>query len=111
MRILVESKTLEVTQPLREFTKEQASKLNKLGQRISKVQVSLEQRVAKSKRDRNALVKYVVNVPGKTLVTKCKAADMYNAIIDATDKVIRQTRKFKEKRLTKRKRNLSPDMS
>jgi len=77
--------------------------LNKLGQRISKVQVSLEQRVAKSKRDQNALVKYVVDLPGKTLVIKSKAADMYEAIVDATNKVIRRTRKFKEKRLTKQR--------
>ncbi len=104
MRILVASKTLEVTQPLREFTKEQAAKLEKLGQRISKVQVSLDQRVAKSKRDRNSLVKYVVDLPGKTLVTKCKGADMYEAIVDATDKVIRQTRKFKEKKLTQQRK-------
>jgi len=103
MRILVASKTLEITQPLRNFTKQQASKLNKLGQRISKVQVSLEQRVAKSKRDQNALVKYVVDLPGKTLVIKSKAADMYEAIVDATNKVIRRTRKFKEKRLTKQR--------
>lgn len=104
MRVLIASKTFEVTQPLREFTKKQASKLSKLGTKISKVQVYLEKRVAKSKRDRNALVKYVVNLPGKTLVTKCKAADMYEAVIDATNRVIRQTRKFKEKRLTKQRR-------
>jgi len=104
MRILIASKTLEITKAMRDFANEQALKLDKLGQRISKVQVFLEQRVAKSKRDKNALVKYVVNLPGKTLVIKCKAADMYDAIIDATDKVMRQTRKFKEKRLTKQRR-------
>lgn len=103
MRILIASKTLKITQSLREFAREQALRLNKLGQRVSKVQVFLEQRVAKSKRDRNALVKYVVSLPGKTLVTKRKAADMYEGIIDATDRAIRQTRKFKEKRLTKQR--------
>jgi len=103
MRILIASKTLEITKAMRDFANEQALKLNKFGQRISKVQVFLEQRVAKSKRDRNALVKYVVSLPGKTLVIKCKAADMYDAIIDATNKVMRQTRKFKEKRLTKQR--------
>jgi len=103
MRILIASKTLEITKAMRDFANEQALKLDKLGQRISKVQVFLERRVAKSKRDRNALVKYVVSLPGKTLVIKCKAADMYDAIIDATNKVMRQTRKFKEKRLTKQR--------
>ncbi|MBT3249463.1 MAG: ribosome-associated translation inhibitor RaiA [Candidatus Pacebacteria bacterium] len=103
MRILIASKTLEITTAMREFAHEQALKLDKLGQRISKVQVFLDQRVAKSKRDRNALVKYVVNLPGKTIVIKTKAADMYDAIVDATDKVFRQTRKFKEKRLTKQR--------
>ncbi len=105
MRILVASKTLKITQSLREFANQQALKLEKLGQRISKVQVFLEQRVAKSKRDRNALVKYVVNLPGKTLVTKYRGRDMYEAIIDATNRMIRQTRKFKEKRLTKQRRS------
>lgn len=104
MRILIASKTLEITKSLRAFTREQALKLDRLGQRISKVQIFLEQRVAKSKRDRNALVKYVVDLPGKTLVIKYKAADMYEAIVDATDRAIRQTRKFKEKRLTKQRR-------
>jgi len=103
MRILIASKTLEITQSLREFTHEQALKIGKFGKRVSKVQVFLEKRVAKSKRDQNALVKYVVNLPGKTLVIKSKAADMYDAIVDATDKMIRQTRKFKEKRLTKQR--------
>ena len=103
MRILIASKTLEVSPPLRRFAQEQALRLSKLEQRISKVRVSLEKRVQKSKRERNALVKYVVNLPGKTLVTKVKAPDMYQAIIDATDRAIRQTRKFKEKRLTKQR--------
>lgn len=103
MRIIVASKTMELTQALREFTQEQAHKLAKLEQNISKVQVFLEKRVAKSKRDRNALVKYVVSLPGKTVVIKTKAADMYEAITDATHKVFRQTRKFKEKRLTKQR--------
>jgi ribosomal subunit interface protein len=103
MRILIASKTLEITKAMRDFANDQARKLDKFGQRISKVQVFLERRVAKSKRDRNALVKYVVSLPGKTLVIKCKAADMYDAIIDATNKVMRQTRKFKEKRLTKQR--------
>ncbi|MBU0576651.1 ribosome-associated translation inhibitor RaiA [Patescibacteria group bacterium] len=104
MRVLIASKTLKVTQSLRKFAKEQALKLEKLGQRISKVQVFLEKLVTNSKRDRNALVKYVVDLPGETLVTKCKGADMYKALTNATDKVIRQTRKFKEKRLKKQRR-------
>lgn len=103
MRILIASKTLELTKSMRRFAHYQASKLSKLSQRISKVQIFLDQQVAKSKRDRNALVKYVVNLPGKTLVIKCKAADMYEAMTDATDKVVRQVRKFKEKRLSKQR--------
>lgn len=103
MRVLINSQTLEVTQALRDFTKEQTAKLEKLGQRINQVRVSLEQRVAKSKRDRNALVKYIVDIPGNKVVIKTKAADMYEAIVDATDKVMRKIRKDKEKRLTKQR--------
>lgn len=99
MQIQVASKTLKVTRALRQFASDQAAKLQKPNQRISKVRISLDQPAKGTKRDRNALVKYVVSLPGKTVVMKHKAHDMYEAIVETTDKVVRQVRKIKEKRL------------
>lgn len=102
MQVQVASKTLKVTQALRDFAKQQASKLQKLHQRITKIQIFLDKRTH-SKRDRNALVKYVVSLPGKTIVLKRKAHDMYEAIVDATDQTLRSLRKTKEKQMAKQR--------
>jgi ribosomal subunit interface protein len=100
MRVHIASKTLEITRALRAFTREQASKLDKINSRIIKVQVFLEKQVKGSKREDNALVKYVVSVPGKTVVIRRAAKDMYEAIAMATDRVIRHVRKLKERQHT-----------
>ncbi len=101
MQIQIASKTLEITNALRQFASDQADKLHKFNQQIFKVRISLDQLAKGTKRDRNALVKYVVSIPGKTVVMKHKAHDMYDAIVESTEKVTRQLRKIKEKRLKK----------
>lgn len=104
MRVLVASKTLEITQALREFAYEQTQKLDKLNQRISQIKIFLDQQARKTKRSRNALVKLVISLPGKTVVIRHKAHDMYEALVEATDKTVRQVRKLKEKRLAQQRR-------
>lgn len=103
MGIIVASQTLHVTQALKRFAQEQAQKLLKLNQRISKVQIFLEQEVKAAKRESNAIVKYIVTLPGKQLVIRHRAHDMYQGIVDTTDRVFRQVRKLKERRQTTRK--------
>jgi ribosomal subunit interface protein len=98
MRIQIASKTVEITKALRSFTREQAAKLDKVNQKISRIQIFLDKQVKGSKRENNALVKYVVSVPGKTIVIRRAADDMYKAIGLATDRVIRHVRKLKERR-------------
>lgn len=105
MRVFVASKTLDLTRALREFAHRQAGKLDKLNLRITKTQIFVDQWAQKTKQDRNALVKCVVSLPGKTVVIKHKAYDMYEAIVAATDKIVRQVRKIKEKRRDQERRN------
>ena len=107
MRILIASKTLTITQALRAFAIEQASKLQKLHQRIGKVQISLDHKVTGSKRDQNAIIKYVVSLPGKTIVVRTMASDMYEGIVDATNAAMRQVRKMKEKQIQFSRKSLS----
>lgn len=103
MHVIVQS-TLPVTDGLHQVIEQQAKKLDRLGLRINKAQIFLET-LGKKKNDiKNASVKYAISLPGKKrVVVKRAAADMYEAIVEATDRVVRQLRKVKEKRIDKRR--------
>ena len=105
MKVIVRSKTLEVTKALRNFIGQQAQKIAKTGQKISKITVFLES-IARKKNDlRSATVKFDIDIPGKNVVVKRHAQDMYVAIVDAANRARRYIRKTKEKRLTKKRHN------
>ncbi|PIR59236.1 MAG: ribosomal subunit interface protein [Candidatus Pacebacteria bacterium CG10_big_fil_rev_8_21_14_0_10_56_10] len=99
MRIIVQSKTVRVTQALRAFVRKQALKMLK-HQRVIGVRVYLETVAKRSNDPQGTTVKYQVEVPGKDIVVKRQAADLYQAIASATRRALRQVRKAKEKRIT-----------
>jgi ribosomal subunit interface protein len=104
MNVIVQSKTLEVTDALRSFCEKQASKVARFSQKISSVSIYIEN-IAKKKNDPEAAsVQYAVNIPGQMLVVKRRATDMYEAIVDATNGIMRQVRKEKEKRIGKKRK-------
>lgn len=105
MRVIVRSKTLEVTKALRDFIVKQAEKVAKSGQKISQITVFLESITRKKNDLRSSSVKFHIDVPGKNIVVKRQAQDMYVAIVDAADRASRYIRKTKEKRLTKKRQN------
>lgn len=111
MKVIIRSKTLEVTKALQAFIKKQAQKLTKSGQRISKITVFLET-VRRKKNDSSAAtVKFHVDIPGKNIVVKRQAEDMYKAVVDAANRANRYMRKTKERRLTKKRGNHQHDYS
>lgn len=94
---------MKVTQAIRLFAEKQAAKLMKVADNISQVRIHLET-VSKKKSDQfSNLVTYHVAVPGKDVVVKKHAVDMYEAIVDATRGAVRKLRKTQEKRMTKRR--------
>lgn len=105
MNVLIEAKKIKLTQAIRAFATEQATRLNKLGKNVDRVRIYLEN-TAKNNTGKfaNAVV-YSVSAPRKHIVVKKYAADMYQAITEATDAALRSLRKTAEKRL-KTKRNL-----
>lgn len=110
MKVIIRSKTLEVTKALQSFIQKQASKLSRSGQRIAKITVFLES-VKRKKNDTTASsVKFHIDLPGKNIVVRRQAEDMYTAIVDASDRASRYIRKSKEKRITK-KRQINPQFS
>jgi len=101
MTVIVQAKSLPVTQALRTFVQEQAAKIAKFSGKVSQITVYLEKATLRKSNDPLiASVKYHVKMPGKDIVVRRRAADMYDAIVDATDRVTRQVRKLKERRLT-----------
>ncbi|MGD9128973.1 MAG: ribosome-associated translation inhibitor RaiA [Candidatus Woesebacteria bacterium] len=102
MRILVQGKDLAVTKALRNFTKDQVNrKLSKISQRINQVRVYFEHISRKNGDPKRAVVRYKVELPGKDIVVKSRAKNLYQAIVTATDTMVRKVRKNKEKRMAK----------
>lgn len=101
MTVLVEAKNLKVTDALRSHVNKQAAKLEKLGKGIVKVCVFLET-VAKKSNDPHAnKATFTVSIPGREVVVRKQAVDMYEAIVQAARGTMRQVRKTAERRITK----------
>lgn len=99
MNISVQSKTFAVTDALRNFCLKQAKKMARFNKTISSINIYVENNKKKKNDPGSASVQYSVNVPGRVLVVKRKAVNIYDAVVDATGSVIRQVREFKHKRL------------
>ena len=114
MNILVHDKNGETTQALRSFIKNQIKKIEKLGVPIRQVRVFLENISRKDSDPSRASVIVDVDIDGKKKVSvKSRAHDLYQAVADVSQDVIRQVRKKTEKDLTKlrkRQRNLVKEM-
>ncbi|NCN45217.1 MAG: hypothetical protein COU63_04525 [Candidatus Pacebacteria bacterium CG10_big_fil_rev_8_21_14_0_10_36_11] len=101
MNILVHAKNGEATKALRSFIKNQIKKVEKLGVPIRQVQVFLENIARKDSDPHRASVVVDVEVAGKKKVSvRSRAYDLYQAVVDASQDVLRQVRKQKEKNLT-----------
>ncbi len=98
MTVIVESKQMKVTSGLRAHVETQARKLMKLSKNVTAIRVHLETVRKKSNDTLANIVTYVVQLPGKDVVVKKRAVDMYQAIIQATEGAARQVRKRYERR-------------
>ncbi|MCA9370090.1 MAG: ribosome-associated translation inhibitor RaiA [Pseudomonadales bacterium] len=107
MRVLISSKKIEVTEALRSAIEAQAQKLGKLHKQISWVQVFIEHVPKKSKDVFANKVTFEVSLPGKNVVVKNHAHDMYKAISGAAESAVRQVRKEYERRATLRRKQIA----
>lgn len=99
MDVIVTSKTLQITQALKAAAIRQARKLVRFGHRIVRVRVSLEAVAKKHQSMQAAVVQYQVELPGKQVIVRRQARDMYEALVDAAASAARQIRKTKERRM------------
>jgi putative sigma-54 modulation protein len=100
MTVIVESKKMKVTQAIRSFAQNQANKLKKLEKGVSQVRIYLENIRNKKSDTFSNMVTYHIAIPGKDIIVKKHASDMYAAIVDATQGAVRKLRKVSEKRMT-----------
>ncbi len=102
MNVIVQSKTMTVTQALREFAEKQAQKFAKSGKNIEQIVVFLEV-VKKKKNDVHAATaQFLIAIPGKNIVVRERAKDMYQAMTSAADHAAQQLHRAKEKQLLRR---------
>ncbi len=102
MNVIVQSKTMTVTKALRDFSAKQAKKFTRSGRKIEQVVVFLEV-VSKKKNDMQAATaQFLIAVPGKNIIVRERAKDMYQAIASAADHAMQQLHKAKEKQLLRR---------
>ena len=98
MNVIVHSKTIKLTKAIRVFCQEQCEKLFGKGSHISQVSVFLEDISRKKSSSKRASAKIKISIPGKDVVIRRQAHDLYKAIVDVTRRAQRQLRKSKEKK-------------
>ena len=97
MQVIVESKNVEVTSAMRAHAKKQAQKLNKVYKKINLARFFLDNLKKKQNDPKANKVTLKVEIPGKDVVVKEHAVDMYEAINLAVDSALRHLRKKLEK--------------
>ena len=102
MKILVQAKSMKVTQGIHNFVKQKvARKISKLGQKVIGVKVYLEDITRKKSDPNGSQAKVKIEIPGKDIIVSEKSHDPYQAISNAIKAGARQLRKIKEKKFAK----------
>lgn len=101
MRIFIQSKTLAVTEAIAAFTTRHLKRLEKRNSSIEAVTVFLDA-VARKKNDVTASIARIrVSLPGKDVVVERRATNLYDAIVDASQRIAERVRASRERRLAK----------
>lgn len=102
MEITTKARNAEITSDLELYASRKIEKLSKYNNRLQNATVIFEDEASKDN-TRSRRVEVVVNVPGQRLVSEDEAESFYIAIDGAADKMKRQLRKLKTKRIQKHK--------
>lgn len=106
MDIKITGKNLEVPDDLEQYAESKLAKLKKFSGRIQSAQVNLMDQASKDPR-KAFRAEMVLHVPGTVLTAKDEAQSFYIALDGAMDKIVRQLKKNKTKRIDKTRESLS----
>jgi len=100
MTILISGKDFEVTEAIRlHIDKVVSRKFSKFKKQIIGVQVYLEHVARKDADSKRAKVRFKISMSGHSVVVQSTAHDLYQAIVNASERALRKVRKVKEKRI------------
>jgi ribosomal subunit interface protein len=105
MNILVNAKNMKTTKALRSFIREQFDKVKRIGLPVQRIQVFLDNVARKDNDPHRSSVQVTADIPRRGRVTvQSKTHDIYKAVGEATQSLMRHLRKEKEKRTDLRRR-------
>jgi len=108
MNVIVQSKSVKVTQGITLFAQKCLAKLLVRGYRISQIKVFIENIARKKNDGKSAIAKIEISLPGKVILVVGYAKTIYQAILTASRDAMRAVNKFREKRI--KLRQLSPSL-
>lgn len=91
MNIQFTGRNIEITPALKEHTLKKFKRIERIANNITSIQVTLNVDKLRQIAEAN------VTMPGTEIHARAESDDMYNAIVEMVEKVVRQTNKFKEK--------------
>lgn len=97
MNVIVQSKTMEVTEAIREFAETHAQKLLEHDPKVAQVTIYLEHNKKKKNDEFGSSAKFLVDEPGKKVLVEEHAKDLYTAIADAARATSLKLSKLKKK--------------
>ena len=98
MEITTKARNAEINDDLELYASRKVEKLSKYNNRLQNAAIVFEDGASKDN-TRSRRVEIVVNVPGQRLVSEDEGESFYIAVDGATDKMKRQLRKLKTKRI------------
>lgn len=102
MNVIVQAQTLDLTQALHAFARQQLAKLSKFSDKITAVRMTIDQLVKSQQSGQLMEVKIHIQLAGlPDIIIKERGADMYHLITKAVSRAIRHVRKAKERVLAK----------
>ncbi|MCB1185583.1 ribosome-associated translation inhibitor RaiA [bacterium] len=100
MEITTKARNAEINDDLELYANRKIEKLSKYNNRLQNATIVFEDGASKDN-TRSRRVEVLVTVPGQTLISEDEGESFYIAIDGATDKMKRQLRKLKTKRIQK----------
>ena len=112
MRLIIKSKNLEVSEPVKEYVEKKIGTLDRYLPTINKARVELSQQQSRSSQDR-LTVQVTMHSNSTILRAEESSSDIFAAIDAVRDKLQRQIKRYKEKptRVRERSRAAAPEAS
>jgi putative sigma-54 modulation protein len=103
MQLNIKGKNLDVTEPLKDYVTDKIGRLDRYLPNIDEIRVELSVQKARSSQDRH-VVQVTMRSNSTILRAEERNADIFAAIDTVRDKLQRQIKRFKEKRVRMRER-------